>query len=76
MADDYARTLAGHLGVAAVLANAMIDSRMISREDLCDRFRQARDAAAQSTGGQVSAQILAAMVHYLEQAGSDPPTHQ
>jgi hypothetical protein len=36
---------AGHLGVHAVLANALIDKGIVSRDELCDRLRQARDAA-------------------------------
>jgi hypothetical protein len=68
MPDDFGKVLAGHLGVAAVLANVVIDQGIISRDDLCDRFRQARNAAAQSIGGPASAQILGALLNHLEQA--------
>ena len=76
MSDDVAKLLAGHLGVSAVLANALIDHGIISRDELCNRFHQARDAAARSSGGIASAQILAAMLQYLEAGQNAPPTHQ
>jgi polysaccharide deacetylase 2 family uncharacterized protein YibQ len=72
MADDFAKTLAGHLGVAAVLANVLIDKGIVTRDELCDRFRQAEEAAARSAGGLASAQILAAMLRYLELGNGGP----
>jgi hypothetical protein len=76
MADEFAKTLAGHLGVAAVLANVLIDKGIVTRDELCDRFRQAEDAASRSPGGLASAQILGAMLRYLEQASGGRPRHQ
>ena len=76
MSDDVAKVFAGHLGVAAVLANVLIDTGVISREELCDRFRQAQDAASRSVGGPQTARILAAMLAHLEKSGGSPPKPQ
>ena len=66
MVDDFAKLHAGHMGVHAVLANVLIDKGIVSREELCERLRQAYQAAVQSPGGSQSAAVLAGMVHYLE----------
>jgi hypothetical protein len=66
MNDDLAKLHAGHLGVHAILANVLIDKGIVSREELCQRMQQGLEAAAQSSAGLESAQVLAAMLHYLE----------
>lgn len=66
MNNDLAKLHAGHLGVHAVLANVLIDKGIITREELCQRMQQGFDAAAQSSAGLQSAQVLAAMLDYLE----------
>ncbi len=76
MATDLGKLLAGHLGLAAVISNVLIDKKIISREDLCACFRQAHQAAARSSGGAVTAQVLAAMVEYLEQSTRTRPRPQ
>jgi hypothetical protein len=64
--DRLANVVAGQLGVSAVLANVLIDKGIVSREELCDRFCQAHDAALSSVGGDETARLLAAMVCYLK----------
>lgn len=64
--DRLASAVAGQLGVSAVLANVLIDKGIVSRDELCDRFCQAHDAALSSVGGDETARLLAAMVCYLK----------
>ena len=65
MDDQSAKWFAGQMGVCAVLINVLIDKGIISQQELRDRFQQAHDAAAQSSGGLDSAAALAAMLEYL-----------
>lgn len=67
MAHEFGRLLAGQLGVAAVIANVLIDKGIVSREELCDRLRQAHDAALNSSAGALGAQTLGGLVSYLEE---------
>lgn len=66
MEDRVSRLFAGHLGVSAVLANILIDKRIVSREEVLSYFQQAHDAAARCPGGTEVAQALAAMISYLD----------
>ena len=70
MNKNLAKLHAGHLGVHAVLANVLIDKGIVSREELCQRFQQGLEAAAQSSGGLQSSEVLGAMLRYLEPAES------
>jgi hypothetical protein len=65
MDDQAAKWFAGQMGVCAVLMNVLIDKGLVSPQELRDRFQQAHDAAAQSSGGLDSAAALAAMLEYL-----------
>ena len=66
MQSDFARLYAGHMGVCAVILNVLIDKCLISPDELRGRFEQARDAAAQRSGGPETAAVLAEIVHYLD----------
>jgi hypothetical protein len=67
MDDRVAKLFAGHMGVSAVLANILIDKRIVSREEALSYFRQAHDAATQCSGGTDVARALAAMIDYLDE---------
>ena len=66
MAKESAKIIAGHIGLVAVLVNVLVDKGVVDRADLAERFRQARDTAAESDGGRESAAVLDTMVKYLE----------
>ena len=66
MEDRVAKLFAGHMGVSAVLANILIEKKVVSREEAIFRFRQAHDAATKCSGGIEVAQALAAMISYLD----------
>jgi hypothetical protein len=51
MDDSVARLFAGHMGVSVVLANILIDNRMLTRGEALSYFRQAHDAATRCSGG-------------------------
>ena len=68
MPDELGKLLAGQLGLAAVLANVLIDKGIVTREELCERFQQAHDAAMQSSAAPLGAQMLADLITYLEGA--------
>jgi hypothetical protein len=70
--DEWAKLVSGQLGVSAVIVNVLIDKGVVSRDELCDRFRQAQGAAARSLGGQPAARTLAAMISYLEKVDRGP----
>jgi hypothetical protein len=53
-------------GICAVVLNVLIDKGVITQDELRGRFEQAQDAAADSSGGSVAAEALAAIVSYLE----------
>ena len=74
MPDELGKLLAGQLGLAAVLANVLIDKGIVTREELCERFQQAHDAAMQSTAASLGAQMLAELISYLED-GAGPANH-
>ena len=65
MAKESAKMFAGQIGLVAVLVNVLVDKGVVDREDLAERFRQARDAAAESDGDRESAAVLDTMVKYL-----------
>ena len=66
MDADYAKLFAGQMGICAVVLNVLIDKGVITQDELRERFEQAQDAAADSSGGSVAAETLAAIVSYLE----------
>jgi hypothetical protein len=66
MDDRVAKLFAGHMGVSAVLANILIENKVVSREEAIFRLRQAHDAATKCSGGVEVAQALAAMISYLD----------
>ncbi len=66
MDDRVAKLFAGHMGVSAVLANILIEKKLVSREEAICRLRQAHDAATECSGGIEVAQALAAMISYLD----------
>ena len=66
MDDRAAKLFAGHMGVSAVLANILIEKKVVSREEAIFHFRQAHDAATKCCGGIEVAQALAAMISYLD----------
>jgi hypothetical protein len=66
MSGEFARLFAGHMGVSVVILNALVDKGVISQEELRERFEQARDAAAECSGGPATAQALAEIVRYLD----------
>jgi len=70
MHDKTAKLFAGQMGVCAVLINILIDKGVISEGELRQRFEQAYDAAAQSSGGPECAAALAAMLEYLVPDGA------
>lgn len=72
MSDRAAELFAGHMGVCAVLVNVLIDKRIVSRSEFCDRFQQAKTAASQCSGGPMVADALEAMVEYLAQSATRP----
>jgi hypothetical protein len=67
MDDRVAKLFAGHMGVSAVLANILIEKKVVSREEAIFHFRQAHDAASKCSGGIDVAQALAAMISYLDE---------
>jgi hypothetical protein len=66
MDGDSAKLFAAHMGVCAVILNVLIDKGVITQDELLERFEQAYEAGAKSTGGSIVAEALAAMVSYLE----------
>jgi hypothetical protein len=72
MPDEMGKLLAGQLGLAAVIANVLIDKGIITREELCERLHQAHDAALKSSAGPLGAQVLAGLPSYLER--NDKPS--
>ena len=66
MHADFAKLFAGHMGMYAVILNVLIDKGIITQDELRERFEQARDAAANCSGGPATAEALAAIVSYLE----------
>ena len=70
MHEKTAKLFAGQIGVCAVLINILVDKGIISEGELRERFEQAHEAAALSSGGPECAAALAALVEYL--APSEP----
>jgi hypothetical protein len=67
MTHDRAVTLyAGHMGICAVLVSVLIDKGLVSERELIERFQQAREAAADCTGGTAVALALEDMLCFLE----------
>ena len=66
MPGDVAKLFAGHMGMCAVILNVLIDKGVITEEELIERFEQARDAAANCSGGPATAEALAEIVRYLD----------
>ncbi len=62
MPDELGKLLAGQLSLVAVLANVLIDKGIVTREELCERFQQAHDAAMQSSAAPLGAQMLAELI--------------
>ena len=73
MPDEIAKLFAGHMGVAAVLVNVLIDKGIIDRDELLQRFEQAYDVATQSSGGIEVAQVLGEMLSYLGNKSNGRP---
>ena len=66
MGGDFAKLFAGHMGVCAVILNVLIDKGIITQDELRERFEQARDTAADCSGGPMTAEALAEFVRYLD----------
>jgi hypothetical protein len=66
MDDRVEKLFAGHMGLSAVLANILIEKKVVSREEAISRLRQAHAAATECSGGVEVAQALAAMISYLD----------
>lgn len=69
--DRTARLYAGHMGIAAVLVNVLIDKGVITESELRDRFEQAHEAASRCSGGPGIAVVLMDMLKYLEPVRRD-----
>ena len=66
MKDDRTGILyAGHMGIAAVLVNVLIDKGIISQSELRKRFEQAHAAASGCSGGRGIAIVLEDILTYL-----------
>ena len=72
MHGEFAKLFAGHMGISTVILNVLIDKGVISQDELLERFQQARDAAAQCSGGPETAAALEAIVRYLDREGDAP----
>jgi hypothetical protein len=66
--DRIAKLYAGQMGVVAVLVNVLIDKRIISQDELRERFEQAREAASGCSGAAGIAVVLEDILTYLEPA--------
>jgi hypothetical protein len=64
--DRIAKLYAGQMGVVAVLVNVLIDKRIISQDELRERFEQAHEAASRCSAGLGVAIVLGDMLKYLE----------
>jgi CheY-like chemotaxis protein len=66
MNDQAARMRSGQMDVCAVLVDLLIEKGIVSRRELFDRVRQARDATGRWTGGFGAARALADIMACLE----------
>ena len=69
--DRTSKLYAGHMGIAAVLVNVLIDKGVITESELRERFEQAREAATRCSGGPGVSVVLEDMLTYLEPVRRD-----
>ena len=65
--NRIAKLYAGHMGIAAVLLNVLIDKGIITQNELRERFEQAHEAANRCCGGPGIGIVFEDMLKYLDQ---------